>query len=100
MHQHVADVFCSSLETATQTFQNSIKKNNNVLSSFLTRFVELVPQYYFSNLPPSESKDILQEVINHLSPVSTMKEEQKTNNDNKENEKFPQSPTEQRCIIQ
>ncbi|GAB0191929.1 putative pre-mRNA-splicing factor ATP-dependent RNA helicase DHX32 [Grus japonensis] len=63
-------------------------------------FVELVPQYYFSNLPPSESKDILQEVINHLSPVSTMKEEQKTNNDNKENEKFPQTPTEQRCIIQ
>uniref|UniRef100_A0A8C0FQR5 Helicase-associated domain-containing protein n=1 Tax=Bubo bubo TaxID=30461 RepID=A0A8C0FQR5_BUBBB len=63
-------------------------------------FVELVPQYYFSNLPPSESKDILQEVINHLSPVSTMKEEQKTNNDNKENEKFSQTPTEQRCIIQ
>ncbi|XP_072725896.1 putative pre-mRNA-splicing factor ATP-dependent RNA helicase DHX32 [Ciconia boyciana] len=63
-------------------------------------FVELVPQYYFSNLPPSESKDILQEVINHLSPVSTMKEEQKTNNDSKEKEKFPQTPTEQRCIIQ
>uniref|UniRef100_A0A8C3JY02 Putative pre-mRNA-splicing factor ATP-dependent RNA helicase DHX32 n=1 Tax=Calidris pygmaea TaxID=425635 RepID=A0A8C3JY02_9CHAR len=63
-------------------------------------FVELVPQYYFSNLPPSESKDILQEAINHLSPVSTTKEEQKTNNDNKENEKFPQTSTEQRCIIQ
>ncbi|NWI52802.1 DQX1 helicase, partial [Calyptomena viridis] len=40
-------------------------------------FAELVPQYYFSNLPPSESKDILQEVINHLSPVSAMKEQQK-----------------------
>ncbi|NXS95966.1 DQX1 helicase, partial [Jacana jacana] len=40
-------------------------------------FVELVPQYYFSNLPPSESKDILQEVIHHLSPASTGKEEQK-----------------------
>uniref|UniRef100_A0A8C6K0P4 Uncharacterized protein n=1 Tax=Melopsittacus undulatus TaxID=13146 RepID=A0A8C6K0P4_MELUD len=61
-------------------------------------FVELVPQYYFSNLPPSESKDILQEVINHLSPASAMKEEQKTNDD-KENEHFP-TPTEQRCIIQ
>ncbi|XP_061220076.1 putative pre-mRNA-splicing factor ATP-dependent RNA helicase DHX32 isoform X2 [Neopsephotus bourkii] len=61
-------------------------------------FVELVPQYYFSNLPPSESKDILQEVINHLSPASAMKEEQKSNDD-KENEQFP-TPTEQRCIIQ
>ncbi|RLW02122.1 hypothetical protein DV515_00007469 [Chloebia gouldiae] len=41
-------------------------------------FAELVPQYYFSNLPPSESKDILQEVINHLAPVSATKEEEKT----------------------
>ncbi|NXU94621.1 DQX1 helicase, partial [Xiphorhynchus elegans] len=40
-------------------------------------FAELVPQYYFSNLPPSESKDILQEVINHLPPASATKEEQK-----------------------
>ncbi|NXD23855.1 DQX1 helicase, partial [Spelaeornis formosus] len=38
---------------------------------------ELVPQYYFSNLPPSESKDILQEVIDHLAPASATKEEQK-----------------------
>lgn len=62
--------------------------------------MELVPQYYFSNLPPSESKDILQEVINHLSPVPTTKEEEKTNHDSKENEKFPQTPTEQRCVVQ
>ncbi|NXN03437.1 DQX1 helicase, partial [Sylvia borin] len=40
-------------------------------------FAELVPQYYFSNLPPSESKDILQGVINHSAPVSATKEEQK-----------------------
>eukprot|EP00075_Anas_platyrhynchos_P027001 XP_027316254.1 putative pre-mRNA-splicing factor ATP-dependent RNA helicase DHX32 [Anas platyrhynchos] len=63
-------------------------------------FMKLTPQYYFSNLPPSESKDILQEAINHLSPVSAMKEEQKTNSDNTENEKYHQPPTEQRCIIQ
>ncbi|XP_066410558.1 putative pre-mRNA-splicing factor ATP-dependent RNA helicase DHX32 [Molothrus aeneus] len=63
-------------------------------------FAELVPQYYFSNLPPSESKDILQEVINHLAPVSATEEEQKTANDSKENEEFPQTPTEQRCVIQ
>ncbi|XP_063019080.1 putative pre-mRNA-splicing factor ATP-dependent RNA helicase DHX32 [Melospiza melodia melodia] len=63
-------------------------------------FAELVPQYYFSNLPPSESKDILQEVINHLAPVSATKEEQKTASDSKDNEEFPQTPTEQRCVIQ
>ncbi|XP_077640867.1 putative pre-mRNA-splicing factor ATP-dependent RNA helicase DHX32 [Lonchura striata] len=63
-------------------------------------FAELVPQYYFSNLPPSESKDILQEVINHLAPVSATKEEQKTVSDSKENEEFPQTHTEQRCVIQ
>ncbi|NXV79275.1 DQX1 helicase, partial [Atlantisia rogersi] len=53
---------------------NSIRVVSEVSPELI---VELVPQYYFSNLPPSESKDILQEVINHLSPVSTMKEEQK-----------------------
>ncbi|KAM7047206.1 putative pre-mRNA-splicing factor ATP-dependent RNA helicase DHX32 isoform 2-T2 [Acridotheres tristis] len=63
-------------------------------------FAELVPQYYFSNLPPSESKDILQEVINHLAPGSATKEEQRTANDSKENEESPQTPTEQRCVIQ
>ncbi|KAM8806203.1 putative pre-mRNA-splicing factor ATP-dependent RNA helicase DHX32 [Eudromia elegans] len=62
-------------------------------------FVELTPQYYFTNLPPSESKDMLQEVINHLSSVSTMKE-QKANYDKKECGKYAQSPTEPRCIIQ
>ncbi|NWY44868.1 DQX1 helicase, partial [Sylvia atricapilla] len=40
-------------------------------------FAELVPQYYFSNLPPSESKDILQGVINPSAPVSATEEEQK-----------------------
>ncbi|NXO03595.1 DQX1 helicase, partial [Rhinopomastus cyanomelas] len=40
-------------------------------------FVELVPQYYFSNLPPSESKDILQELIRRSAPVSATKDEEK-----------------------
>lgn len=73
---------------------------NNVLCGFLPRFAELVPQYYFSNLPPSESKEILQEVINHLAPVPATKEEQKNASDSKENEEFPQTPTEQRCVLQ
>uniref|UniRef100_A0A8C5J9G4 Helicase-associated domain-containing protein n=1 Tax=Junco hyemalis TaxID=40217 RepID=A0A8C5J9G4_JUNHY len=81
----------------------SISEGNSirVVSEISPRlFAELVPQYYFSNLPPSESKEILQEVINHLAPVSATKEEQKTASDSKENEEFPQTPTEQRCVIQ
>ncbi|XP_054838927.1 putative pre-mRNA-splicing factor ATP-dependent RNA helicase DHX32 [Eublepharis macularius] len=63
-------------------------------------FMKLAPQYYFSNLPPSESKDILQEVINHLSPISTIDKEQKTTIEDRELEKYPETPAEQRCIIQ
>lgn len=66
---------------------------------FLIRFVELAPQYYFSNLPASETKAILQEVIHHLSPISTTDKEQNLNSEGKEYEKFPET-TEQRCIIQ
>ena len=55
--------------------------------------MQLAPQYYFSNLPPSESKDILQQVMDHLSPISTMKKEQKMC------ENCPET-TEQRCTIQ
>lgn len=54
------------------------------------RFMQLAPQYYFSNLPPSESKDILQQVTDALSPVPAMKSE---------GEKGPEA-AEQRCAIQ
>lgn len=55
--------------------------------------MQLVPQYYFSNLPPSESKDILQQVMDHLSPMSTMNKEQKMC------ETCPET-AEQRCTLQ
>ncbi|XP_076599660.1 putative pre-mRNA-splicing factor ATP-dependent RNA helicase DHX32 [Chaetodon auriga] len=29
------------------------------------QFIQMVPQYFFYNLPPSESKDILQNILNH-----------------------------------
>lgn len=61
--------------------------------SVLNRFMQLAPQYYFSNLPPSESKDILQQVTGHLSPVSATKQEQHAC------ETSPESP-EQRCAVQ
>lgn len=51
--------------------------------------MQLVPQYYFSNLPPSESKDILQQVMAQLSPIT----------DQTTSETCPET-TEQRCAIQ
>ncbi|XP_060237318.1 putative pre-mRNA-splicing factor ATP-dependent RNA helicase DHX32 isoform X2 [Meriones unguiculatus] len=73
----------------------SISENNYIrVTSAVSPelFMELVPQYYFSNLPPSESKDILQQASGHL-PTTARKEDQD------ECEKCPDT-TEQRCTIQ
>lgn len=67
---------------------------------FCTRFMKLVPQYYFSNLPSSESKSILQEAINDLSPISEVDKKQKTIIQDRAFEKYPETSAEQRCIIQ
>lgn len=29
------------------------------------RFIQMTPQYFFYNLPPSESKDLLQDIMDH-----------------------------------
>lgn len=63
------------------------------------RFMQLAPPYYFSNLPPSESKDILQQVINHLAPISTVKKDQKPGKE-KMCEECPEAAAEPRCVIQ
>lgn len=55
--------------------------------------MQLVPQYYFSNLPPSEGKDILQQVAGHLPPTPPPRKEQDVC------EKSPETP-EQRCAVQ
>nr|XP_020034947.1 putative pre-mRNA-splicing factor ATP-dependent RNA helicase DHX32 isoform X2 [Castor canadensis] len=76
--------------------QFSISENNYIrITSAISPelFMQLAPQYYFSNLPPSESKDILQQVMDHLSPISTIKKEEDMC------EKCPDT-TEQRCTIQ
>ncbi|XP_074088296.1 putative pre-mRNA-splicing factor ATP-dependent RNA helicase DHX32 isoform X2 [Macrotis lagotis] len=76
----------------------SISENNciQIISEISPElFMQLAPPYYFSNLPPSESKDILQQVINHFSPISTTKKEQKTSKD-----QLCEAPAEPRCVIQ
>lgn len=76
----------------------SISENNYIrVTSGLSPelFVQLAPQYYFSNLPPSESKDILQRVMDELAPEPAEGE------DPKAGESGPDLDTaEQRCSIQ
>ncbi|XP_006107658.1 putative pre-mRNA-splicing factor ATP-dependent RNA helicase DHX32 [Myotis lucifugus] len=74
----------------------SICENNYIRITSETSpelFVQLAPQYYFSNLPPSESKDILQQAMDRLAPAPATKGEQTPC------EKCPET-TEQRCALQ
>ncbi|XP_063818298.1 putative pre-mRNA-splicing factor ATP-dependent RNA helicase DHX32 [Pseudophryne corroboree] len=59
-------------------------------------FMQLAPQYYFSNLPPSESKELLQMALEHTSGVSADSQE----DCDKDEEDAPPAEAEQRCIIQ
>ncbi|KAM9068859.1 putative pre-mRNA-splicing factor ATP-dependent RNA helicase DHX32 [Sarcophilus harrisii] len=80
----------------------SISENNciQIISEISPElFMQLAPPYYFSNLPPSESKDILQQVINHLAPISTVKKDQKPGKE-KMCEECPEAAAEPRCVIQ
>ncbi|XP_051883469.1 DEAD/H (Asp-Glu-Ala-Asp/His) box polypeptide 32a [Pristis pectinata] len=62
-------------------------------------FVQLAPQYYFSNLPHSESKELLQEIIDHLK-LSTDEVHHVTNKENDKPEKNLNHPNEDKCTIQ
>ncbi|XP_043912118.1 putative pre-mRNA-splicing factor ATP-dependent RNA helicase DHX32 [Protopterus annectens] len=59
-------------------------------------FVQLVPQYYFYNLPPSESKDILQEMLHQ----SSMPNEQQKHTSSDHSSNDADGKTEERCSIQ
>ncbi|XP_034351120.1 putative pre-mRNA-splicing factor ATP-dependent RNA helicase DHX32 [Arvicanthis niloticus] len=75
--------------------QFSISENNYIrVASAVSPelFMQLVPQYYFSNLPPSESKDILQQASGHLPTTAVSKDQDVC-------DKCPDA-TEQRCTIQ
>ncbi|KAJ6668965.1 hypothetical protein lerEdw1_007774 [Lerista edwardsae] len=108
-HRQVAQLHPLSIYNNTRRFPEwvvfhkfSITESNTIkIISAISPdlFVELAPQYYFSNLPASETKAILQEVIHHLSPISTTDKEQNLNSEDRKYEKFPET-TEQRCIIQ
>lgn len=79
------EIVCGAWWTE-HTFTNSI-----VLSP--ARFIQMAPQYYFYNLPPSESKDILQNILNH--GASQHQEKPPTSQ-----EEPREDQTYDRCVIQ
>lgn len=102
-HKQVAQLHPLSGYSITRTapewvlfHEFSISDNNYITITSETSpelFMQLAPQYYFSNLPPSESKEILQQVMDRLSPISPMETEQQVC------EKCPET-TEPRCTLQ
>uniref|UniRef100_UPI0037E8373D putative pre-mRNA-splicing factor ATP-dependent RNA helicase DHX32 n=1 Tax=Semicossyphus pulcher TaxID=241346 RepID=UPI0037E8373D len=74
--------------------EHSFSKDNCLrTASHITpgQFIEMAPQYFFYNLPPSESKDILQNVLNH--GAAQYKEE-------KPAEEAREDQTYDRCVVQ
>uniref|UniRef100_A0A3P8SDL7 DEAH-box helicase 32 (putative) n=1 Tax=Amphiprion percula TaxID=161767 RepID=A0A3P8SDL7_AMPPE len=57
-------------------------------------FIQMAPQYFFYNLPSSESKDILQNILNH--GASQYQEEKPTTSQDEPEE----DQTSERCVIQ
>ncbi|KAK1792999.1 hypothetical protein P4O66_001714 [Electrophorus voltai] len=62
----------------------------------LPEFVPMAPQYFFYNFPPSESKEVLQYIIEHSSaaPCKGKREPQIQNNSTHEEQSY------ERCVIQ
>lgn len=61
--------------------------------------MQMVPQYYFSNLPPSESKEILEKVLVCRTNIATP-EGPPENQGKAAEEEETSSASEQRCLIQ
>ncbi|XP_060697968.1 putative pre-mRNA-splicing factor ATP-dependent RNA helicase DHX32 isoform X3 [Hemiscyllium ocellatum] len=107
-HKHVAQLhpfssYCSTkLKPEWVLFHEfTISENNciRIVSDVSPEmFVQLAPQYYFTNLPPSESKELLQEIIDHFSKLSDGDEQHVSNKENKQEDLSHQH--EDRCVIQ
>ncbi|XP_072413672.1 putative pre-mRNA-splicing factor ATP-dependent RNA helicase DHX32 isoform X2 [Chiloscyllium punctatum] len=107
-HKHVAQLhpfssYCSTkLKPEWVLFHEfTISENNciRIVSDVSPEmFVQLAPQYYFTNLPPSESKELLQEIIDHFSKLSDGEEQHVSNKENKQEDLSHQH--EDRCVIQ
>ncbi|KAM8739391.1 putative pre-mRNA-splicing factor ATP-dependent RNA helicase DHX32 [Acanthopagrus schlegelii] len=58
------------------------------------QFIQMAPQYFFFNLPPSESKDLLQNILNH--EASQYQEEKPPTSQ----EEPQEEQTNDRCVLQ
>uniref|UniRef100_A0A4W4GJN8 Helicase-associated domain-containing protein n=1 Tax=Electrophorus electricus TaxID=8005 RepID=A0A4W4GJN8_ELEEL len=67
-----------------------------IIFCVMYRFVPMAPQYFFYNFPPSESKEVLQHIIEHSSaaPCKGKREPQIQNNSTHEEQSY------ERCVIQ
>ncbi|XP_032889599.1 putative pre-mRNA-splicing factor ATP-dependent RNA helicase DHX32 [Amblyraja radiata] len=63
-------------------------------------FVQLTPPYYFSNMPHSESKELLQEIIDRLKLSTNGERHHGINKENDTTEKNLSHPNEDKCTIQ
>ncbi|XP_058507944.1 putative pre-mRNA-splicing factor ATP-dependent RNA helicase DHX32 [Solea solea] len=61
-------------------------------------FIQMAPQYFFYNLPPSESKDILQNILNHA--ASRKREETPSTSREEQQQQQQQDHGYDRCVIQ
>ncbi|XP_018417608.1 PREDICTED: putative pre-mRNA-splicing factor ATP-dependent RNA helicase DHX32 isoform X2 [Nanorana parkeri] len=61
-------------------------------------FMQMVPPYYYSNLPPSESKEILEKAMECMTNIGTPEDPPEDQGTAAEEE--PSSTAEQRCLIQ
>lgn len=67
---------------------------------FFSRLVELAPQYYLGNLPPSEGKELLMALRRSLEPQSVPEEHSHAQRGGAEADSAPCQPPAERCLIQ
>lgn len=64
------------------------------------RLVELAPQYYLGNLPPSDGKELLMELRRSLVPQRVPEEHSHAQRGGAEADGAPCEPAAERCLIQ
>lgn len=72
---------------------------NNLFLSCLCRFIQIAPQYFFYNLPPSECKEFLQHIL-ETEVAGSEKSRQDTHPVNTDAQEGQESQSSDRCVIQ
>ncbi|KAJ8284754.1 hypothetical protein COCON_G00036040 [Conger conger] len=113
-HKHVAQVHpCSSYGTRAHKLglpewvlfhEYTLSENNCVrtVSQISPEvFIQMAPQYFFYNLPPSESKDILQHILDGAGSSHHSDKKQKTEtHDSEPHKDCTANQSYERCVVQ